>query len=268
MPKVSIIMGTYNVNNDNKVKIAIDSIINQTFKDFEFIICDDGSTDGSYEYLMKLVDIDKRIILIKNDINKGLAYTLNRCLNIATGEYIARMDSDDICYPTRLEEQVSFLDNNKQYDIVGCNAELIDDNGVWGELKHIECPQKRDFLFGSRFIHPTIMMKKKSYQLLKGYRVSKETIRGQDYDLFMRAYSLGCKGYNIQRKLYQYREDKNSYRKRTYKNRINESIIRYKGFKQMGLLPKGYIYVFKPLLVGLIPARILKFTKKIRGNYI
>lgn len=266
MPKVSIIMGVYNVNNDKKVKLAIDSIINQSFIDFEFIICDDGSIDGSYEYLKSIANIDERIILIRNDINKGLAYTLNSCLNIATGYYIARMDADDICYPTRLEEQVRFLENNRQYDIVGCNAELIDDNGVWGELKHIEIPQKKDFLFGSRFIHPTIMVKKKSYQLVNGYRVSKETIRGQDYDLFMRAYSLGCKGYNIQKNLYQYREDKNAYKKRTYKNRINEAIVRYKGFKQMGLFPIGYIYVVKPLLVGLIPSKILKLNKKIKNK--
>lgn len=262
-PKVSIIMGVYNItNNFEQVEIAIDSMLKQTFDNFEFIICDDGSSDNSFNQIMMLSKKDNRIKVIKNNKNLGLAATLNKCLKVCKGEYIARMDSDDISDTRRIDEQVKFLDNNLDFSIVGCNAELFDNNGIWGELKHLEYPQKQDFLFGSRFIHPTIMVRKEVYEQVNGYRVSKETVRGQDYDFFMRVYSLGYKGYNIQKKLFKYREDENAYKKRTYKNRINEAIVRYKGFKQLGLLPRGCVFIVKPLIVGLIPKKILRRLKR------
>lgn len=265
MPKVSIIMGVYNVEDENILKNSINSILDQTFKDFEFIICDDGSNNNSYELISKLVSHDNRVKILKNKTNLGLAQALNNCLSISEGKYIARMDDDDFSDITRLEEQVKFLDENINYDIVGCNAYLFDDEGIWGERINIKVPEKKDFLFGSRFIHPTIMVRKNVYESLNGYRVSKETVRGQDYDLFMRAYAKGYKGYNLENKLYKYREDKNSYKKRTYKHRINEAIVRYKGFKAMNLMPGGIIYVIKPLIVGLIPHKLIRYMQsKIR----
>lgn len=263
MPMVSIIMSVYNCA--DTLQSAIDSIIEQTFTDWELIICDDCSDDNTPD-LLKIYEsmYPQKIIVIRNEKNSKLAFSLNQCLIHAKGKYIARMDADDISYSNRLQEEVSFLEGSETYDFVGCNADLFDRYGVWGEIKHIEYPQKRDFLYGSRFIHPTIMMRKNVYDSLGGYRVSKETIRGQDYDLFMRAYALNYKGYNIQKKLFGYREDKETYKKRTYKHRINESIVRYKGFKMMNVMPIGYIYVLKPLIVGLIPSSLLRLTRKIK----
>lgn len=262
-PKISIIMGVYNVKSKTMLIEAVQSILNQTFRNFEFIICDDGSDNNTYEMIEELSNIDNRIKAIKNDNNYGLAYTLNKCLNIASGEYIARMDCDDYSIKSRLEEEVRFLDENKEFSIVGCNANLFNESGIFGERINIEKPLKRDFLFGSRFIHPTIMVRKEVYDELGGYRVSKETIRGQDYDFFMRAYAMGKRGYNIQKKLYSYREDKSAYKRRTYRNRINEAIVRYKGFKAMKMKLWEYIYVLKPLLIGLIPASIMRKVKEI-----
>lgn len=257
MPKVSVIMGIYNTNNETMVKEAIDSILNQTYKNYEFIICDDGSTDGTYELIKKLTMNDDRVVLIKNEKNMGLAYTLNHCLEVAKGEYIARMDADDISVLDRLEKQVEFLDRNDEYAVVGSSAKLFDENGQWGMRCPCEKPIKESFLFGTCFIHPTVMIRRSVLDKVSGYRVSDETLRAEDYDLFMRIYSAGGKGYNLQETLYEFREDKNAYKRRSYKFRIGEAKVRYIGFKRLGLLPKGYLYVMKPLIVGLIPQVIL-----------
>lgn len=104
MCKISIIMGIYKmINKRSIVELSINSILNQTYKDFEFIICDDGSNDGTYEMVQDLIKNDKRVILIKNDENKGLAYSLNHCLSIAKNKYIALMDVDNISMSNRLE---------------------------------------------------------------------------------------------------------------------------------------------------------------------
>ena len=108
MSKVSIIMGIYNCA--STLSEAIDSILMQTFKDWELIMCDDGSIDNTYQIAKRYQKhVGRKIVLLKNDQNMGLNYTLNRCLAVASGEYIARMDGDDISLPTRLEKEVEFL---------------------------------------------------------------------------------------------------------------------------------------------------------------
>ncbi len=262
MPRVSVIMGIYNSNNEEMVKSAIDSILNQTFKDFEFIICDDGSTDGTYELVKRLTKHDDRVILIQNEKNSGLAYSLNHCLSIAKGEYIARMDADDISLPERLEEEVAFLDNNKEFAIVGCNVKFFNSNGIWGKRCLPEFPEKASFLFTSPFVHPSILIRAEVMTVLCGYRVEKETLRTEDYDLFMRMYSKGYKGYNLQTELYCFREDENAYKRRAYKYRLDEAKVRYKGFKSLGLMPRAIPYVIKPLIVGLLPQKFLSVLRK------
>lgn len=263
MPRVSVIMGIYNSNIPDMVNGAIDSILKQTFSDFEFIICDDGSTDGTYELINNISSQDRRIKVIRNHRNQGLAYSLNRCLEISQGEYIARMDADDLSKSNRLQEQVNFLDAHLEFAVVTSWAELFENNEVWGLRKVPAEPQKKDLLFGPPFTHAAMMMRKQVLDKLSGYRVCKETFRAEDYDLWMRMYSLGYRGYNIQKPLYKIREDGQAYKRRAYKYRIDEMKIRYHGFKLLGLLPSGLPYVIKPLIVGLIPPRLLKI---LRGN--
>ncbi|WP_340004655.1 glycosyltransferase [Paenibacillus sp. FSL K6-0276] len=264
MPKISVVMGVYNPSNKEMLLQAINSILNQTYSDFEFIICDDGSNNESFKFLQFVCQKDNRIILLKNDINKGLAATLNSCLQIAKGEYIARMDADDISTEKRFQNQVDFLDNNNEYALVGCSAVLFDDSGDWGHRKMIEKPIDKSFLFNSPFIHPSIMIRKSALMKVDGYRVSKETLRCEDYDLFMRLYSLGMKGCNLNETLYRYREDSSAYKRRKYKFRIDEAKVKYKGFKQLGLLPLGLIYVLKPIIVGLIPYKVINVLRNER----
>lgn len=261
MPKVSVIMGV--VNATSRMDESIKSIIQQDFTDWEFIICDDGSTDDTYEKLLEWHNRDNRIIPIKNEKNIGLAATLNHCIEYCEGEYIARMDDDDISYPNRLRKQVEFLDNNTAFAFVSSKCDIFDGNNVYqSKIKTIEKPIKKDFLWQSRFIHPATMFRAKALHEVGGYRVAKETYKSQDYDLFMRLYSKGMIGYNIQEPLLRYSVNPNLRKKKTkYRYRVNEAIIRYKGFKSLGLMPQAIPYIFKPLILGLIPVNILDFLK-------
>ena len=265
MCKVSIIMGIYNMGEKHTLtQLAIDSILNQTYKDFEFIICDDGSIDSTYEMVRSLIDADSRVKLIKNDRNRGLAFSLNHCLSIAKGEYIARMDADDISLPNRLEEEIKFLDEHEEYAMVGCNLLYINNKGIWGERVLPEKPNKKSFLFSSPFAHPTMVMRKNILCELKGYKSEKITRRMEDYDLFMRFYAAGYKGYNLQKFLYKFREDNDAFKRRAYRYRIDEVQVRYRGFNALGLMPSAWPYVIKPLIVGLIPQYILAIMRKYR----
>lgn len=262
MCKVSVIMGIYNMaQKENQIKLAIDSILNQTYRSFEFIICDDGSNDDTYNIVRNIVKENKRVILLKNERNKGLAYSLNRCIEKAKGKYIARMDSDDISESNRLEKQIEFLDDHLEYAMVGCNLLLINDKGIWGKRILIEKPNKKSFLFTSPFCHPAIVMRRKVLEDVNYYKVEKITRRAEDYDLFMRIYAKGYKGYNMQEFLYQFREDNDAYKRRAYKYRWDEFQIRYRGFKMLGLMPLAIPYVIKPLIVGIFPQ---KFLAKLR----
>lgn len=115
-PMVSVVMSTY--NRADLLPRAVDSVLNQTFKDFEFIIVLDGSTDDSLEILKSYAQIDKRIRVLENDGNKGLIYSLNRGLDAARGKYIARMDDDDISLPRRFEFQVRFMEKNPWITVI------------------------------------------------------------------------------------------------------------------------------------------------------
>lgn len=256
MPKISVIMGVFNENNIEVIKKSILSILNQTYKDFELIICDDGSTDNTLELITKVTQNDNRVRIIKNEKNMGLAYTLNRCIEESNGEYIARMDIDDCSKNERFEKQIKFLEDHQEYSVVGSNSLLFNKNGVYGKRKMPEIIKKEDFLFNNPIMHPTVMLRKRDIQNVYMYNESNKTKRVEDYDLWMRMFAKGYKMYNLQEYLFEYREDKKSLLKRKYRYRINEAIVRYNGFKALNLLPRGFIYVIKPLIVGIIPNKI------------
>lgn len=254
--KVSVIMGVYNADID-LLKKSIDSILEQKHKNLEFIICNDCSTQKNvatvlYEYSLK----DPRVIILNNKCNSGLAYSLNRCLKRANGKYIARQDDDDISKSDRLDKEIAFLEKNSKYAVVGTAITLIDAHGIWGKIINKEKPQKEDFLFGTPFTHPTIMVRKQAYDAVNGYTVNKWTNRTEDYDLFMKMYSKNMVGYNLPNQLYYYRMDNNYYKKQKFKYRIDEVRVKYKGFKALGLFPKGYIYMIKPIISGILPRKL------------
>lgn len=263
-PVISVIMGIYNQQNRVWLEQAIHSVLNQSFRDFEFIIYNDGSNREETSYLEKIAEWDERIVLIQNPVNHGLAYSLNTCIDAARGKYLARMDDDDISLPNRLREQYEFMETHPAVDYVGCNAYLIDNRGVWGVRHMPENPRKQDFLRYSPFIHPTVMIRRRVFERTSGYRSSKETWRCEDYELFMRLWKLGYRGYNMQQVLLQYREDRDSYKKRQFRYRMAEAHLRYRNFKELGILyPTGWLYVCRPILAALIPSEVILGIKRL-----
>ncbi len=259
--QISVIMGVYNANKDNMIYKSIQSICNQTFSNWELIICDDGSTDGTYKIIEGLARKENRIKLILNKKNKGLAYSLNHCLKYTKGDFIARMDIDDTSEPERFEQQLKFLLENEQFSFCSTASNLFDENGVWAVRYKKFNPGRKDFLFNSPYIHASLMARKAFYENNK-YSVSRKTLRAEDYELFMRAYAKGYIGANLQKPLYNIREDKNCYSRRRYRERLFEAMVRFDGYKMLGLLPQGIPYIIKPLIVGLIPQEMLKKIRK------
>lgn len=265
-PKISVIMGIYNFTDENVLRKSIDSIIRQSFSDWELIICDDGSSSQKYSVLTQIARKDKRIKVVRSTENRGLAAALNSAISVANGQYLARQDDDDCSISSRLQVQSDFLDHNLDFSFVGSNAHLVDEMGSWGQLKVPETPDVNSFKWNSPFIHPTVMFRRNDLLSVGGYRVSKETRRCEDYDLFMRMYANGKYGYNIQQNLYDYSSSRQNIKHRKIKYRFDEALVRYKGFRMLGYRCKSYIYIFKPILIGLIPQKLYTAVWKKRNR--
>lgn len=257
MPKISVIMGVY--NNEATLGDAIDSILNQTIDDWEFIICDDCSTDNSYKILQEYKSkYPEKFTILKNEKNSRLAFSLNHCLDYARGEYIARMDGDDISVPDRLEKLSNFLDIHSEYQVVGSQMLAFDDNGEKGVKSIIEKPDKYTMRYSTPFIHATIMMRKKAYDTINGYRVVKETRRCEDADMWFRFFAAGFSGYNIQEPLYKVREDINAFKRRKFIYGLELLSVCFKGFRLLDYPLKYYLYLLKPLISSILPSFIMK----------
>ena len=251
MPRVSIIMGVY--NGSLKMDVSINSIIAQTYKDWEFIICDDGSKDDSFSKLQEYASKDARIVVVKNEQNSGLAKTLNNCLSVAKGQYIARMDDDDYSHPDRLEKEVAFLDEHPEYAIVATGRNMVDENGLWGEDVFIGERTGVDIFKGNMFVHPTVMIRKEAYDKVGGYSTYPGIGREEDTDLWCKMYSNGYKGFITGEKLLDYFESRTSMSRRKFKYRIAESRIKLKYRKSLGVPFYMIPLALKPILVGLLP---------------
>ena len=197
MPRVSVIMPAYNV--EKYIGEAIESILNQTFKDFEFIIINDGSTDNTANIIKQYAKKDKRIKFIDNKDNRGFIARLNDCLNIAKGEYIAKMDSDDISLPTRLEKQVEFLDKHPDYGMVGCWLKAFQSDSF---TRYYPSEVRiTDFLFGCK---TTIFLARRSIIEQHHLRFDKNYFAAEDMEFYSR-FARYAKIHNLQEVLYLYR---------------------------------------------------------------
>ncbi len=255
-PKISVIMSTYNPSRDGGLREAVQSVLEQTYPDFEFLICDDGSGEEGAVLLEELGAKDARIRLLKNRERKGLACGLNRCIREARGSYLARMDDDDISLPDRFRVQLDYLEGHPEAAFVGCNAKLMSRNRIWGSRRMPERPSERDFLRYSPYIHPTVMFRRSVFQGREGYRT--DTVRGEDLELFMRLAGEGLRGVNLQQELFCYREDRDSYQRRTARSRLDEVKIRCRGYGRLGILfPAGWLCALRPLAACCVPPGLL-----------
>lgn len=253
--KVSVLMGIYNCA--STLPEAVDSILAQTYTNWELILCDDGSTDDTYRVAAEYRDrYPDKIILLQNEKNMGLNHTLNRCLAVATGDYIARMDGDDISLPQRFEQQVSFLDAHPEYAIVSTPMIYFDENGEWGRGTAIEYPQPMDFVAGTPFCHAPCMVRAEAYRAVDGYSTDKRTLRAEDYHLWFRLYAAGYRGYNLQTPYYKMRDDENAYHRRKFKFALNEAYVRFVGYRMLKLPLSAYPFALRPIVVALLPKRL------------
>jgi glycosyltransferase involved in cell wall biosynthesis len=197
-PLISVIMPVY--NGELFLERAIESILVQTFENFEFIIINDGSSDKSLEVIEKYKKKDERIFLISRK-NKGLVYSLNEGIENSKGEYIARMDADDISLTTRLEEQIAYIENNK-LDLCGSWVHTFDKRGVSDIWKYPENHNDIVFrsFFMSSFAHPSVMIKKAIFE-----KVKYQDELAEDYRLWCDILEAGYKVGNVQKTLLMYR---------------------------------------------------------------
>ncbi|MCK4829810.1 glycosyltransferase, partial [bacterium] len=200
-PDIRVVMPVY--NGDKYLKEAIESILQQTYQNFEFIVINDSSTDNTKE-ILKLYD-DPRIMIINNSNNLGLTKSLNKGIKAAKGEYIARMDADDISLPHRFETQVKFLKNNSDYALVGSSYYQIDDREKIRSLIKV-LTQNREIKEGLEnqnwFGHGSVMMRKDAFHNVGGYHERYKY--SQDYDLWLRM-AENYKLANIEEPLYCWR---------------------------------------------------------------
>jgi glycosyltransferase involved in cell wall biosynthesis len=172
-------------NGGDYLRPAVESILAQTFTDFEFLIIDDGSTDNSSALLNEYTD--PRIRLEPNQYNMKLIATLNKGLQLARGQFIARMDCDDIALPARVEKQVAFLHQHPEIGVLGSNYQIIDPTGKPGAISHYPSEHaiiRWRLIFGCFIAHPTVMYRAELIRHLGGYQPG---ITGEDYELWSRA---------------------------------------------------------------------------------
>jgi glycosyltransferase involved in cell wall biosynthesis len=228
-PKVSIIMSFYN-ENITYIKHAIQSILTQTYQNLEFIIVSDNPNNiEAIKYVQDVMGRDNRIIFLQNESNFGLVYSLNLAIRHASGEYIARMDADDVSVTTRIEEQVQYMEKHKDVHLLGTEVELIDENSnvISSKIKKRSKKEKnlaRILRYGNVFIHPSIIIRKATFDEIGYYR---EIKYAEDYDLILRMLDNNKKIAILDRKLLRYRIRSDSIsRSKTFEQNMNAERLR------------------------------------------
>lgn len=262
---ISIIMGIYNCA--PTLIEALDSIVNQTYTDWELIMCDDGSSDKTYEiaedYIKKHPQYE--IKLIRHSKNKGLNETLNDCLKEAKGEYIGRMDADDVSLPMRFEKEIAEFEKEPNLAVVSCPMIYFDENGDWGSGKCSNVyPKKENLVFGTVHAHAPCLIKTEVMQAVNGYSVEKKLLRVEDWHLWIKIYASGYYGKNLQEPLYKMRDDQLATKRRKFKFRLNEAYVSKLAVKTFKLPKRMYLYSMRFIIVGLLPAQLYNFLHRKR----
>ena len=235
-PKISVLMPVY--NGDQFLDKSIKSVLNQTFNNFEYIIINDGSTDGS----LKIIESyrDSRIKIINYSKNRGITFALNNGLNVAKGDYIARQDQDDISYPDRFMLQIEYLENNN-VDLTDTNFIFIDENDNYlqdYEKRYFSPDETLSHLFFYEMVHASIMCKR---SLFTKYNIQYRKRPTEDYDLFIRLAKAGMRAGRLDQKLIKQRKHSNSMCGSDWDNiKKDIDIMRNEFVRDLGIEPTGY----------------------------
>ncbi|MEQ8216677.1 MAG: glycosyltransferase [Arenibacter sp.] len=261
-PRISVIMSVYNAQ--VLLEEAIKSILNQSFSDFEFLIVDDNSNDNSRNILNFFAKKDARIKIFSNTVNLGLTKNLNKLIQISKGEYIARMDADDISLFERFNDQIKYFEEHQDVDILGTFSENISSDGtVIGKrrvpITHEEIKELLPKL--NPLSHPTVMFRAASLKEIGGYDERYKT--SQDFHLWFKAIGSGLKINNIPRILFQYRMDDDYVSRKSFKYRLNEFNIKLEGYILIGLPWYKYHYALISLVLAFVPSFLFLQLKKL-----
>jgi len=240
-------------NGGNFLDESINSILSQTYGDFDFLIIDDGSTDGSSEIIQKYKALDNRIAVITHDRPLGLGVSLNEGVLKATTQWIARMDADDVSINDRLQKQISYIENNN-VDVIGGWAMDIDEDGCDIDVRRVPSSQSEiyKYVWTCPFIHPSVVFKRESILKVGSYPLIG---RRQDYDLWFRCVAAGLKMANLPEVLIKYRQTGDYYKKNNWSVTWTKVLMGIKGCWRVKAGPTAYIGVLFPGLRMLVPLK-------------
>ena len=262
-PTLSVLMGTLYLRTDcSMLRRSVESIISQSFQDFEFLICDDGSSQEAQDYLNLAAAADSRIRLIRPGDKFSLAPKLNACLVAARGLFIGRMDDDDYARPDRFEKQISALMSDSKLSFVGSNVDLWQNEQTVGTRFLPECPTIRDYYITQPYVHPALIFKREALFKVGGYSEKRSQELCEDYDLLLRLHKNGYLGKNLQESLLTYTIPLNAKGSRRMRHRFHEMVTRFCRYRELGILPGALPYVVKPVLTGLLPEKLLIQIKR------
>lgn len=255
-PEVSVIMSEYNTEL-NILKASIESILNQTYTNFEFIIINDGSSNNLENIVKKLND--ERILIINNEVNLGLPASLNKAIRNSKGDYLVRMDTDDVAHNKRIEVQLDFIKNNPQYSVVGTSINLVTDGGMKTPKVREGEIDRNKLLNRNAPVHPSVIMNKKDIVDVGMYQNLR---RGQDFALWAELILANKKIYVLPDILLDYRVYLSDYKKRKLKNRLDEIKYRFIYYKKLKANPMQFISIFKSVIAGILPGKIMAMYHK------
>ena len=258
---VSVLMSVY--NGAPTLEKAAASVLAQTYRNLELILCDDASTDDTWRIMQRIAAQDARVTVFQNKTNRGLGASLNGCLSRAGGEYIARQDADYVSDPDRIERTMDFLlSSGAPY--AACGVRVFDDGGVWSTRQYPQKITKHIIAQKNPFFHPTMVFRRAVLEGVGGYSETPETRRTEDYDLVMRLAAEGVIGENLPEILYSVYEPKEAYLRHNAKTRLCEVRVRARGLRAMGSPASDYIYLVKPLIMACVPRGLMRSLKRLQ----
>ena len=239
MPRVSVILPAYNAR--SWIYGAVSSILRQTYRDWELIVCDDGSTDDTADKVERLCAADRRLKLIRTS-HAGIVSALNAAISSSSGEFLARMDADDLCHPLRLQLQVELLDNHPDVWLASCLVrcfprrtlpEGMERYEQWLNSLILHEDIERDFFVESPFAHPSVMMRRTAFETAGGYQ---NVPWPEDYDLWMRMRLHGARFAKVPQLLFYWRD----HRQRLTRTQERYSMRAFRALKTY-YLRKGFL---------------------------
>ena len=260
---ISILIPVYNA--EKYLQTSIDSIINQSHKKWKIIAINDGSTDKSLAILKKYKKkLGKKMILLNNKENRGIAYSLNKTLWHVDTEYFCRQDADDISKFNRFEILLKSLNKNTKFDFVSSRMKSVTEKNLIFPLNSIKkFPLNEDFIKGLPFCNaPTIFKSSIIKNEIKFNTSKRFKKRFEDYDFFFQCYDKGHLGFNISEITYFVRQDFDYFKKIKFYDRISEVLLKFKIFRKFKLEYKLIFYIVLPLIKFFFPSFLLKFFLK------